>query len=48
MESVTRYQYFAFISYTRADLKWAVWLQKKLESYKVPAAILKESDGQLP
>lgn len=38
----TEYQYFAFISYKREDEKWAKWLQKKLENYKLPAVIRKE------
>lgn len=28
--------YYAFISYKREDEAWAKWLQKKLESYKLP------------
>ena len=38
-------EYFAFISYKREDEKWAKWLQKKLESYKLPAIVRKESPG---
>jgi len=30
-------KYFAFISYKREDEKWAKWLQKKLEHYKLPS-----------
>lgn len=37
------YEYFAFISYKREDEKWAKWLQKKLESYRLPTAIRKEN-----
>lgn len=37
------YEYFAFISYKREDEKWAKWLQKKLESFSLPAAIRKEN-----
>lgn len=37
------YQYFAFISYNRADEKWAKWLQKKLESFSLPIAFFKEN-----
>jgi hypothetical protein len=32
-----RKEYFAFISYKREDEKWAVWLQNKLEHYKLPS-----------
>lgn len=35
------YQYFAFISYSRKDQKWASWLQKQLESYRLPAHLVR-------
>lgn len=35
-------QNFAFISYNHRDVKHAQWLQKKLESYKLPAEIHNE------
>lgn len=38
-----KYTNFAFISYKREDEKWAKWLQKRLESYKLPATIRKET-----
>lgn len=34
--------YFAFISYKHQDEKWAVWLQRKLERYKLPTALCRE------
>ena len=34
-----KYEYFAFISYKRENEKWAKWLQRKLESYRMPIAI---------
>ena len=37
-----KYEYFAFISYKEEDAKWAKWLQRKLEHYKLPTAIRKE------
>lgn len=37
------YDYIAFISYKREDEKWAKWLQKKLESYRLPTALRKEN-----
>ena len=40
-----KYINYAFISYKREDEKWARWLQKKLESYKLPATMRKESPG---
>ncbi len=33
------YQYYAFISYKREDEKWARWLQRKLEKYKLPVVL---------
>jgi hypothetical protein len=38
MEEI-KMKYYAFISYKREDEKWARWLQRKLESYKLPASI---------
>ncbi|MBO4715778.1 MAG: toll/interleukin-1 receptor domain-containing protein, partial [Verrucomicrobia bacterium] len=36
------FQYYAFISYSHEDEKWAKWIQRRLESYKLPAVIRKE------
>lgn len=36
------YEYYAFISYSRADEKWAKWVQHKLETYRFPIAIRRE------
>ena len=33
---------YAFISYNHKDVKWAKWLQEKLESYKLPSDIHNE------
>ena len=38
--------YVAFISYSHTDAKWANWLQKSLESYRVPMELVK-SDSSL-
>lgn len=38
METSTK-QNFVFISYNHKDVKWAKWLQKKLEWYRLPAEI---------
>lgn len=35
------YSYYAFISYKHEDEKWAKWLQKRLENYRLPAALQK-------
>lgn len=37
-------EYFAFISYQREDEKWAVWLQHKLEHYKLPSNLNGRTD----
>ncbi len=34
------YQYKAFISYSHADKKWGDWLHKKLETFRVPKALV--------
>lgn len=38
-EEQQEFQYFAFISYSHKDMKWARWLQKELESYKLPSKL---------
>jgi len=43
-----KFEYFAFISYKREDEKWAVWLQHKLETFKLPTVIAKSSASNLP
>ena len=35
------YKYFAFISYSRKDIKWAKWLQKKLQNYLLPSKLIR-------
>lgn len=42
--------YRAFISYSHADEKWARWLMRRLESYRVPANLVgsKGRDGPIP
>ena len=42
------YTYYAFISYSHKDEKWAKWLQQKLEHYRLPTVIRKESGKVLP
>ena len=39
------FEYFAFISYKREDEKWAKWLQKKLEFYRIPVSVRKKHPG---
>ena len=40
----SQFHYYAFISYSRKDEKVARWLQKKLESYRLPAVLQKQYD----
>jgi eukaryotic-like serine/threonine-protein kinase len=35
----TEYRYWAFISYSHADEKWASWLHRSLERYRIPARL---------
>ena len=37
------YPYFAFISYKREDKKWAKWLQRNLQSYRLPTRICRQN-----
>ncbi|MDE7114377.1 MAG: toll/interleukin-1 receptor domain-containing protein, partial [Acetatifactor sp.] len=37
------FNYYAFISYSRADEKWAKWIQRRLETYRFPTALRKEN-----
>lgn len=35
-------KYYAFISYRSVDEKWAKWLQRNLESYRMPTALCRQ------
>ena len=37
-------EFFAFISYKREDEKWAKWLQRKLENFRLPAHLKGRDD----
>ncbi len=39
------YHYYAFISYSTADSKWAKWLQHELSYYHIPSSIKKSKIG---
>ena len=43
-----QYKYFAFISYTHKDEKVAKWLQRKIETYKLPSSLQKKYNQKLP
>lgn len=38
--SVEQYKYRVFISYSHADERWGDWLQRALETYRVPEALV--------
>lgn len=42
MEQPGQYRYYAFISYSRKDERWARWLQRRLETYHLPASVRRE------
>jgi tetratricopeptide (TPR) repeat protein len=44
------YRYQAYVSYSHKDEKWAAWLHKKLEAYRVPPHLVgrKTSSGVIP
>ena len=44
------YRYKAYVSYSHKDEKWAAWLHKKLEAYRVPPHLVgrKTSSGVIP
>lgn len=41
------FTYYAFISYSHFDERWAIWIQKSLENYKLPSIAQNEA-GNLP
>lgn len=40
-----KYHYYAFISYSTTDSKWAKWLQHELSYYHIPSSIKKSKIG---
>ena len=38
------YKYYAFISYSRQDEEWAMWLQHELEHYHLPDNLKNHED----
>ena len=47
METKKKFKYYAFISYSHKDKKWANWLYRKLSAYRLPR-IVKKSNRDLP
>jgi len=39
------YKYKAFISYSHTDVKWAEWLQRRIESYRLPRRLRARTEG---
>jgi TIR domain-containing protein len=40
------FRYWAFISYSQRDVKWALWLHRELETYRLPRALVGRPIGQ--
>lgn len=47
-QSQADYLYWAFISYSQRDVRWARWLQHKLETYRVPRGLQGADADLLP
>lgn len=45
---MTEYRYRAFISYSHADERWARWLHRRLETYRVPAHLVGTAGARGP
>ena len=45
-----QYKYRAFISYSHRDERWATWLHRALESYRLPRNLVgtKTTTGEVP
>jgi tetratricopeptide (TPR) repeat protein len=39
--------YAAFISYSHRDRRWAEWLHRNIESYRLPPGVISASEGEL-
>lgn len=42
------YTYYAFVSHSHRDAKWATWIQNALERYRLPSAVRKAVRKPLP
>jgi hypothetical protein len=47
---MAEFKYWAFLSYSHSDKKWADWLHKALETYRFPRRIVgtESRDGKVP
>ena len=41
-------RYKAYLSYSHEDARWATWLHRALEAYRVPARLSADVEGELP
>jgi len=41
------FRYWAFISYSQRDVKWALWLHRELETYRLPRALVGRPIGHV-
>ncbi|MBL7980112.1 MAG: toll/interleukin-1 receptor domain-containing protein [Bacteroidetes Order II. Incertae sedis bacterium] len=46
MEQYKKFPYWAFISYSHRDIKWAGWLHHALEHFTIPATLRTRFAGQ--
>ncbi len=43
MQNSSQYRYWAFISYSNQDKKWASWLHRTIETYGIPAQLVRHT-----
>ncbi|MFZ2089912.1 MAG: hypothetical protein WAU47_15195, partial [Desulfobaccales bacterium] len=48
IEEPPEYKYWAFISYSHQDEKWAAWLHKGLETYRIPQNLVGGEERDFP
>lgn len=42
------YKYYAFISYSHKDRKWARWIHNAIEHYRLPSVMRKAENANCP
>lgn len=45
MRALGKFDYYAFISYSTSNEKWAKWLHRHLENYHLPSALRRENNS---